>query len=443
LKDGYRKDGVMTANLQNQPLAPQGYRERVLDGRVEKLLHAFGGVEITGPKWSGKTWLALAHAQSADKLDDQATLEAALVDPALVLRGANPHLVDEWQEAPAIWDAARRYIDDNGGMKGLLLLTGSSKPKSEKIHHSGTGRIARLSLRPMSLFETGDSTGEVSLLGLFGGDFEPARNKTSVEDIARWCCRGGWPSILSLEDEFALETPQSYIESVLDITVPSLGKSSTTASRLMRALALNLTHATTYKTLARDMAQGDDDSAPSEPTVESYLNTLRDIYIIEDLGGWEPPLISKRRVRTKPKRYFVDPSLPAALLGANPQVLLRDMQTLGRLFETLCIRDLRVYLSSFEGTGNQLRYYLDDKNLEVDAIIQLSDGHWAAIEIKLSENKIDEGAANLLALKTKVTANAAAQSLAPEFLMVLVGKGEIAYQRDDGVFVVPATVLAP
>jgi predicted AAA+ superfamily ATPase len=432
----------MSVQPTHTTLKPPGYRARVLDSRLHTLLHSFGGVEITGPKWCGKTWTALAHARSADRLDDQATFEAAQVDPTLVLSGDSPHLVDEWQEVPGVWDAARHHIDEKGSEKGLLIFTGSSMPKDASIHHSGTGRIARLRMRPMSLFESGASSGAVSLRELFAGEFRASRRKTDIYEIARWCCRGGWPSILDMDDAFALETPQGYIESVLNSAFPALGKSPDIASRLMRALAMNLTSAVTYKTLLKDMTQGDLLNAPSLPTIESYLDALKSLYLIEDLTGWEPPLVSKRRLRTKPKRYYVDPSLASALLGAGPEALLRDTQVLGRLFETLCIRDLRVYLSSFEGSGHQLSYYLDDKDLEIDAIIQLNDGRWGAIEIKLSETKIDQAAKSLLTLVQKVSSNKTAQIVPPAFLMVLVGKSEFAYRRDDGVLVVPATALA-
>jgi len=424
-------------------LRPEGYLPRVLDARLEKLLGSFGCVEITGPKWCGKTWTGLAHARSVDRLDDPATLSAARMDASLVFDGESPHLIDEWQEVPEIWDAARRRVDKQGNSKGLFILTGSSKPKSDSIHHSGTGRIARLQMRSMSLFETGDSNGSVSLANIFNGDFRSNRRKTETADIARWCCRGGWPSILGIDDDFALETPLEYIKSVLDVSIMSLKRSPATAHKLMRALSLNLTQSVSYKVLARDMALGDDDAMQSIPTIEAYLDLLNSLFLIEDLTGWEPPLISKRRVRTRPKRYFADPSLPAALLGASPMALLRDMQTLGKLFESLCIRDLRVYLSVLPGIGNQINYYLDDKGLEVDAVIQLGDGRWGAFEIKLSDTKIDEAASCLNRFVDKITANKAAQVKAPEFLAVLIGKGDMAYQRKDGVLVIPIATLAP
>ena len=430
-------------SAETEKLTPAGYLPRVIDGRLEKMLKSFGGVEITGAKWCGKTWTALAHAASFDTLVSEPTRLAALTDPMLVLEGAEPHLVDEWQEVPSIWDAARNRIDTNANRKGQIILTGSCQPKDERIHHSGTGRIARLRMRPMSLYETGDSNGTVSLKGLFDGVFNPTRNKTEVADIARWCCRGGWPSVLGMDDEFALETPVEYINSVLEVSIPKLEKTPETARRLMKALAMNVSQAVTYETLAKDMGYGEEET-PHRVTVESYLEALERLFIIEDLKGWEPPLRAKTRVRTKPKRYFVDPSLAAALIGATPSNLLRDTQTLGCLFEQLCVRDLRVYLSSLGGVGNRMGYYRDEKGLEADVVIELGDGRWGAIEIKLSEDALsDEVSAKRLRLKEKISGNAAARNRPPEFLAIVVGKGDLAYRRKDGVLVVPITTLAP
>lgn len=428
--------------MDDSTLKPEGYCSRIVDDRLRVLLNAFGGVEITGAKWCGKTWTALAHARSVDNLDEAETLEAALVDPRLVLQGAEPHLIDEWQEAPRVWDAARRSIDAHGGKKGQLILTGSSVPKPADIHHSGTGRFGKLRMRPMSLFEAGDSTGEISLRSLFDGEFDSARANTEIADVARWCCRGGWPSAIELEDEYALETPKAYIESVIEVSVPAFGKSSETARRLMRALAANACQAVTYATLAKDMSGGDDQGAPTRVTVESYLALLEDLYLIESLPGWEPPLRSKRRLRTKPKRTFVDPSLAAALLGATPSRLQRDMQTLGCLFENLCLRDARVYLSAL-GDG-RVSYLRNDKGLEVDAVLELGDGRWGAFEVKLSESKVtDESAGKLLRMRDMVLSNAAAQIEPPSFMAFLVGGGKFAYRRDDGVFIIPISLLGP
>ena len=419
------------------------YRSRMVDSRLSKLLKAFGAVEIVGPKWCGKTWTALSRSRSVDRLDDVAVFAAAQTDPALVLMGEEPHLVDEWQDVPQIWDAARRHIDDNANRKGQLILTGSAIPKDrDAIHHSGTGRIARLRMWPMSLAESGESTGAVSLSDLFERKFEPAECNTSIEDIARWCCRGGWPANLELDDEFALEIPGEYIASVLDISVPKMKKNPETARALMRALAVNISQAPKYATLAADMAYGDERREPDTQTVKSYLEMFKDLYLLTDLEGWEPPLRAKSRVRTKPKRYFVDPSLPAAVLGAAPNTLMRDTQTLGDLFETLCIRDLNVYLSAMPGAGNRIAYYRDDKGLEVDVIIELSDGRWGAIEIKLSDLKVnDDNADKLKSFRNKICGNPMAQVRDPEFMMFLTGRGGKAYRRNDGILVVPIATL--
>lgn len=423
-------------------LTPAGYRPRLIEGRLDALMRGFGCVEVTGAKWCGKTWTALSRAASVTKLDVRAEREAAQLDPALALLGDRPHLVDEWQEVPEVWDAARRFVDDSGNERGLLLLTGSTglgKANRERVRHSGTGRIARLAMRPMTLVELGESTGEVSLRALFEGE-EPVKVRcaTSVQDVARWCCRGGWPANLGLDDATAMETAEQYVQSVLETSVVREGRSSSTALALMRALALNESQAVTYKTLSKDMLGGG--AGPGEDTIATYLDLLNRLYLTEDLYGWEPPMRAKARVRVKPKRYFVDPSLAAALLDATPTRLLRDTQTLVMLFENLVLRDLRVFLSTYAGVGNKVSYYRDDKGLEVDVVMELGT-RWAGIEVKLSETKVEEGAKSLLALRRKVCANPAAQTPEPAFLAVIVGKGGVAYRRDDGVCVIPMAVL--
>lgn len=428
---------------QQKTLVKAGYRPRLVESRLDTLMEGFGCVEINGAKWCGKTWTALSRAASKTELDRPAEREAAEVDPSLALLGDTPHLVDEWQEVPSVWDAARRYVDEADGARGLLLLTGSSaleKARRDEVRHSGTGRIARLTMRPMSLVEAGESSGEVSLKALLDGEPIPAvRRDASIQDIARLCCRGGWPANLGLDDALAMETAVEYVKSVSSVNVVGEGRSAETALSLMRALAMNAAQAVTYKTLGKDMASASG-SAPSEDTIAVYLDLLKRLYVVEELNGWEPPMRSKARVRVSPKRYFVDPSLAAALLGAAPQKLLQDMQTLGLLFETLVLRDLRVFLSSYSGLGNSISYYRDDKGLEVDAVIE-HDGGWAAVEVKLSDAKVDEGARNLIALKDKVLENPGAKNQPPRFLAVIVGKGGVAYQRKDGVLVIPITTL--
>lgn len=422
-------------------LAPKGYRPRLIEPKLDSLMQAFGCVEINGPKWCGKTWTAMTRAASMTRLDSPSDRDAARLDPSLALIGQKPHLVDEWQEVPEVWDAARRVVDASGNERGMLLLTGSAalNPNDRpKVHHSGTGRIARLSMLPMTLFETGESCGEVSLFSLFEGKpLSPTRRETGLQEVASWCCRGGWPANLGIDDASAQETAAQYIQSLTDVNVMEDGRSPETAVALMSALALNLSQAATIKTLSKDMGAED---ALSQNTINEYLELLNRLKVTEQLNGWEPPMRSKARVRVKPKRYFCDPSLAAALLGATPDRLMRDTQTLGMLFENLVIRDLHVFLSTYRGLGNALHYYRDEKGLEVDVVVEHA-GRWAGIEIKLSDTKADDAARNLLALKRKVTSNPAAQNAEPAFLAVIVGRGALAYTRDDGVMVIPAATL--
>ncbi len=421
---------------------PEGYKPRLIESRLDALMRSFGCVEINGPKWCGKTWTARTRCASMTKLDDPAEREAAQMDPALAFMGDFPHLVDEWQEVPEIWDAARRLVDDSGNKRGLLLLTGSTALKTgdrSRVRHSGTGRIARLSMRPMALCESGDGDAEVSLEALLRGDpLRPARKESGLADVARWCCRGGWPANIGLPSDAAAETAAQYIQSVLDVNVIDEGRSPEMALGLLRALALNVSQSVTYKTLAKDASGGD--AGPDVDTVAAYLDFFERLKLTEGLHGWEPPLRSKARVRVKPKRYFCDPSLAAALLGATNEKLLHDTQTLGMLFENLVIRDLRVFLSTYAGLGNGVFYYRDDRGLEVDAIVEYG-GRWAGIEVKLSDTKADEGAINLRKLRDRMLANPAARNAEPVFLAVVVGRGSLAYTRSDGVLVIPAALL--
>ena len=423
-------------------LTPKGYKPRLIESRLDSLMESFGCVEITGPKWCGKTWTARTRCASMTKLDEPTEREAAQIDPALALMGKAPHLVDEWQEVPEVWDAARRFVDESEQQHGVLLLTGSTTLKAterSRVRHSGTGRIARLSMYPMALCESGEGTACVSLKALMNGSpLKPARTQTTIGNIARWCCRGGWPANLGLSDSAAAETASQYIQSILDVNVIEEGRSSKTALDLLRAVAMNVSQTTTLKTLAKDTSATE--SIPSVDTVTSYLDLFDRLKLTEGLQGWEPPMRAKARVRVKPKRYFCDPSLAAALLNATPEKLLYDTQTLGLLFENLVIRDLRVFLSTYEGLGNNLFYYRDERGLEVDVIVE-HNNRWAGIEIKLSDTKADDAAKNLLALRKKVLSNPAAHNAEPAFLAVVVGRGSLAYTRDDGVLVIPVALL--
>ena len=418
---------------------PRRYIPRISDTRLTTLLKTFGGVEITGPKWCGKTWTATHHANSADSLMDPATREAARIDPSLILQGVAPHLIDEWQEVPQVWDAVRSSIDESGNVKGQYLLTGSTQPKNpDLIRHSGAGRISRIRMYPMTISESVPDAGGISFAGLFDGVFSPIRTHTSIDEIARWVCRGGWPSIIDLDDDLALETPAQYLTSVIDVEIPQQGKNPTTAHNILRALALNTAQPVKNTTIIRDLGEND---TISRPTLNSYLDLFRELFILEELESWAPQLRSKN-VLTRPKSYFVDPSLPASLLGATPNRLLRDTQTLGNLFETLVLRDLRVFLSVLPGAGNSIGYYRDDKNAEIDFIVQLADGRWAAVETKLSDLVVtDEAALKLKKTSEKITANLASRVQPPTFRAFIVGRGNFAYQREDGIYVIPIRLL--
>lgn len=432
-------------------LKPKGYLPRLIDSRLDFLLDTFGAVEVTGSKWCGKTWTSLAHSRSATRLDDSIALSRASEAPETALRGERPHLIDEWQELPVVWDEVRRAIDVSANDPGQYILTGSTRLKVEdeksdrrEVHHSGAGRIKRISMWPMTLVEEGISNGKVSLLSMFEGKFEEAECdagfEVGIEAVAEWCCRGGWPANVGRSYKQAAETAGSHLESLYDVSIPRLGLKPTTAKDLIDALALNLAQAATRKTLAKDMSRGDEDAIPARSTIERYLDALKRLFVIYEVAGWSAPLRSKARARTKPKRYFVDPSLAAVALHATPSRLMDDMQTLGNLFETLIMRDLSAFVSSYSGIANELRYYRDQSGLEVDAIMEV-DGRWAGIEVKLSETKVDDAAKALLRLKKRASENPMARIGEPAFLAVVVGTGKVAYRRSDGIYVIPAATM--
>ncbi|MCL2805077.1 MAG: DUF4143 domain-containing protein [Treponema sp.] len=421
------------------------YKDRLLDKQLKNHLRAFGAVEIVGSMWCGKTWMAEAHAESKINLSNFKTREIIEADLSLAFDGGKPHVIDEWQEIPALWDETRLAVDAAAGKRGLFILTGSSTPKKEETVHSGTGRISRIHLRPMSLFETEDSNGSVSLGGLFEGRFKKAQVQTDLRRIADLICKGGWPGALHIEPDAAQLIPNQY----LDTLISSVGKKGEANEyrlrRFLVSLARNSGQAVTYQTIASDIIEGNIDSKNeliSQLQIESLFTVLKERFIIEDLCGWDAPVRSKSRVRIKPKRCFVDPSLTAALLGANKDRLLQDGQLFGKLFEELVLRDLRIYASCMEGAlPDPVKYYRDSDNLEVDAIIELRDGRWAGIEIKLSENKAEEGVKNLLRLKNKIMSNPMARNPEPAFLAVITGKADFCRKTPDGVYILPCTSL--
>ena len=424
---------------------PQAYRPRLVDGRLQRLLSTFGAVEIRGTKWCGKSWAALAFGESVVHLDDPNVKALAEVDPALALQGARPHVVDEWQEVPSTWDATRRAVDAAGGERGMFILTGSSTPAKDAVTHSGAGRIARVDMSTMTLWERGLSTGTVSLSGLFEGAFAPSACETSLAPLADVICCGGWPALIGADTQTAAEVVDQYLDAMFEVSVPKKGGTPDMARRIAGSLARNVATAATLQTIAQDASLGDEAGAPAASTVTFYLNMLEDMYVIEGLHGWDAPVRAKSRLRTKPKRYFVDPSIPAAALGMGPERLLSDGQTFGLLFESLCVHDLRVYIACLPGAHpGSLRYYGDSDGLEVDVVIELRDGRWAALEIKLGEAKVPDGIRNIERLREKVASNPAARNPKPEFCAVVTAMSPFCrYDAVHDVYVFPITALRP
>lgn len=434
--------------MPRKTLVKNGYLPRLVDEQIERYLEVFGAVEVAGTKWCGKTWTALAHAQSVSYVDEE--LDMARADPKLMLIGDRPHVIDEWQLAPAIWNAVRHAIDDERGLRGAWLLTGSSTPISSddqegQSRHSGAGRIGSVRMYPFSLAESGESERSVSLRGLFAHRFQPAKVENDTRQLAELICRGGWPEALDLSAENGQLVAREYLRLVFEKSAPKHGKSGEVARRLCFSIARNLGQSPTYKTIISDMYGGEDNpsSLVTEQTLASYLEFLRSIYLVEEVPGWVPPKRSKKRLATKPKRYFADPSLAAALLLLSPDSLLADGQTFGLVFENLCIRDLKVYAQAMDPSmPAAVYYYRDDSGLEADAVIETLDGRWAAFEFKLSEEKVPDAVKSLRRLRKKVAENPRAQGRPPEFLCVITGIGSYAREVEEGIYVVPLRALA-
>ena len=420
----------------------QSYRPRIIDRQVEKYLSAFGAVCIEGPKWCGKTWTSSYHSKSEIYLGDPAgnfqNRQLAELSPALVLEGETPRLIDEWQEVPPLWDAVRYQVDQTA-RKGQFILTGSATPNHKGILHSGAGRIARLRMRTMSLWESGDSSGKVSLEQLCHGALTPAMTgEVDLKRLIGLIVRGGWPGSLGLPPEQAALLPAQYLDAVIDDDVYRIDgiKRDTQKMRLLlRSLARNESTTATNKTLMRDIKAVDDEDIDAN-TVAAYLDIFKRLFLTENQPPFSSSIRSSVRVKQAEKRHFADPSLACALLKATPAGLLGDLETLGFLFEALCERDLRIYAESF---GAHLYHYQDYKNQEIDAVIELPDGQWCAFEIKLGTNQIDAAADNLLAIQRQIEADP--EGKPPAVLCVLCGMANAAYQRPDGVFVVPITAL--
>ena len=431
--------------MQAQGIVPGEYRPRIVDKKIEQLLALFGAVEVSGTKWCGKTWSSLAHARSVTYVDRGGNLDIVQADPSYALIGESPHVIDEWQRVPVLWDTVRHAVDDAGGKKGLWILTGSSTPPMKERAHSGAGRIGRIRMYPMTLQESGESTGGISLAGLFEGQFEAAQCPNGIVDLAECCCRGGWPEAVDYSATDSQRVVRDYVDSLHDQSVPLVGGNARTSRRLAQSVARNLGQPCKNATYAKDvfaLEEGEDPTESQVRDVASHLDLLNRLFAIDEIGGWVPASRSPKRMRVKPKRYFADPSMAVAQLGLSPDALLQDWQTFGLVFENLCMRDLNVYARALpDASSTPVLYYHDDSDLEVDAIIELADGRWGAFEIKLSQDKVDEGADNLLRMKAKLGKDELQRTKPPSFLAVLTGMGEAAYRRADGVYVIPLRAL--
>ncbi len=418
------------------------YIERLIDIQVVKHLSAFGAICIEGPKWCGKTWTSAFHAASEVRIGNPdgnfQNRRLAEMNPSLVLSGASPRLIDEWQEVPALWDAVRAHVD-RSGTKGGFILTGSSTPKHKGILHSGAGRIARLRMHTMSLYEAGYSSGQVSLKDICTGEAPSLMTgEVDLMEIIDRIIRGGWPENIGVPLDLAMLLPGQYIQAILadDIyRLDGIKRDTRKIHKLLRSLARNESTTASNRTLKRDIIEKDDDDIDINVIAE-YLDIFNRLFLLDNQLPFSTSLRSSVRVKQQEKRHFCDPSLACALLGATPDRLLGDLNTLGFLFEALVERDLRIYAETFDG---RLYHYQDYSNREIDAVIELPNGEWSAFEIKLGANEIDAGAANLLKIKKAFEQDAKAKP--PQTLCVVCGLSNAAYQRPDGVFVVPITAL--
>lgn len=414
------------------------YKKRIVDDYLEAKLNSAGAVLIQGPKWCGKTTTAKQKAKSILVMDDiknkKQNIELANIDPEKLLIGDNPRLIDEWQLAPALWDAIRVEVDNRYNEPRQFILTGSATPrdKSEQ-HHSGAGRFSWVTMRTMSLFEREDSNGSVSLNTLFSNpDKIEGWSSLNLEDIAYLVCRGGWPSIFQRDKNSSLEESANFLDAIVydDINrVDNKIKNSDKVKRFLLSYARSQGTQSSNRKIAEDISL-------DEVTISNYINALKKLFVIEECNAWNPNLRSKTAIRTSPTRYFSDPSIATESLKLGPEDLINDLETFGLLFETLCIRDLRIYSMAIKG---DVYHYRDSNGLECDAVIHIRNGKYGLCEIKLGSQKgIDEGAANLNKIESLIDTDKMGK---PSFKMVLTGIGNYGYKRKDGVFVVPIGAL--
>ena len=420
------------------------YLPRLIDKQVTLRLETFGAICIEGAKWCGKTWTSRHHAKSAIYLGDPSgnfqNKELIKLAPNTALDGETPRLIDEWQEVPSVWDTVRHEVDKRG-KKGQFILTGSSTPVQKGILHSGAGRISTIRMRPMSLYESNDSSGQVSLQSLFDGTFEAigAVQDVDLQTLIELTIRGGWPGSLGLKYEQYSLIPKEYMRSIINHDIYRLGGIGRDARKmdlLLRSLARNESTTASISTLKSAIMEYENDDLASD-TISTYLTIFDRLFLIDNQKAFSANIRSSTRIKQSDKRHFVDPSLAIAALGANYDDLLNDLNTFGFMFEALCERDLRIYAESI---GGELFHYQDYKNREIDAIIQLDDGRWGAFEIKVGADSIDRAAKSLIEISNSLEAEGGRK---PDILVVICGLSNFSYQREDGVYVVPITSLRP
>lgn len=418
------------------------YKARLIDETVKKYLKIFGAICIEGPKWCGKTWTSRHHCKSEILLGSPEgnfqNRKLAELSPSIVLEGENPRLIDEWQDVPPLWDAVR-YEVDKRAERGQYILTGSSTPRYKGIKHSGAGRIARLRMRPMSLFEAGFSTGEISLKDLCNGQITPKiTGEVNLKSLAEYIIRGGWPGNQNTSIQEAGIIPSEYVKAVIEDDVHRVDDTPKNRQKvllLLRSLARNECTTVSVKTLKNDIKEIDDEDVDTR-TIAAYLDVLERLFLIENQNPFDTNIRSSVRVKQSVKRHFVDPSLACAILQLNTERMIGDLNTFVFLFESLVERDLRIYAETF---GGKLYHYQNYQNQEIDAVIELEDGNWCAFEIKLGANQIEAAAQNLISIRNQIEKEKGSRP--PKVLCVISGLSNAAYKREDGVFVIPLTAL--
>ncbi len=420
------------------------YKKRVLDDKIEHYLKLFGAVSIEGPKYCGKTWAGRYHSKSEVLLQrttgkEGNNIELAKISPSIILEGEKPKLIDEWQEATNLWDEIRADVDRTG-LKGQYILTGSSTPNRKEISHSGAGRYGKIYLRTMSLYESGDSSGDISLEQLCNNIMKPKlTGEVDLKNIAKLIIRGGWPGNLGYSVKDSIESIKEYIDLIINddlYRLDGVNRDKHKMKLLLKSLARNESTTVSNMTLKNDISEIDNEDIDID-TLSSYLNALDKLYLLDNDEPFSTNVRSSVRVKKSEKRHFADPSIASALLNLTEEKLINDLKTFGFLFEAMVERDLKIYANSFNA---KVFHYQDYQNREIDSIIELEDGNWCAIEIKLGVNQIEKAAQNLVQLKKAIEKE---KGKAPSVLCVICGLSNAAYKREDGVFVVPITALKP